>query len=119
MILLKQPNGLQFEVYKEFNVKYLEPILVNMLWKLKNEWDDYNELYHSCALVDNIKKSPDSWIDTHIITNGESVLGVVLIIGGKIEYEKYLKATVETKWENSVMLNYFHIAPEALHPAVS
>ncbi|QZY54550.1 hypothetical protein [Crassaminicella profunda] len=115
MEVLKKINDLEFKVVEGFNIKYLEPIVLNMLWKMKNNWDDYNEVYHCCQLMESIQKTDDAWIHTHMMKKREEVVGVVFIEGGKIDFNHYLKVKINNEVinENNVMLNYFHIAPDA------
>ncbi|SNS17113.1 hypothetical protein SAMN05446037_100596 [Anaerovirgula multivorans] len=113
MKLLKKIDGYEFIVEKGFHIRYLEPILQNMLWKIRNDWDDYNELFHCCCLMESICRTLDTWIDTHFIKKNESIVGVVLIEGGKIDFNKYLKINGNLQKGNNAMLNYFHIMPEA------
>lgn len=112
MKVLREIDGIMFCVDSNFDVKYLEPILHNLSLKLKNNWDDYNELYHCCKLIESIRKNPNTWIDTHIIIKDERILGVTLIEGGQINLASYIALENFSFEENSVMLNYFHIIPE-------
>ncbi|NRZ12029.1 hypothetical protein [Clostridium beijerinckii] len=56
MKIISKTNGISFGVSSEFKSEYLAPIIQNLLFKAENEWDDYNEVYHCCKLIENVKK---------------------------------------------------------------
>jgi len=92
---------------KEFKPEYLEPIGKYVLWKLKNVWDDYNELYHAVSLFERIKADKDLWIDSHLMFKGDNLEGVAFIIGGNVQKaESRTKIYEERK---SLLFKYFHI----------
>ncbi|MBC6611552.1 hypothetical protein H8B15_11490 [Hymenobacter sp. BT507] len=108
MQVLSHRNTEEFVVYKEFNYTYLTPINKYVQGKLEeNRWDDYNELYHAIKLVETVQRAPDLWMETHCLIRQETILGVLLILGGEID-------KIETKYpipnkNNSLLLKYFHI----------
>lgn len=108
MELLNEKDNLHFLVDNEFDIRYLSPIQSFVQWKMDNNlWDDYNELYHACRLVEQLKTQKEVWMDTHLLVKKERIIGVVLIVGGKIQaLEK--KYTIE-KEAQSLLLKYFHI----------
>ncbi len=109
MEILLEKENLKFTVDKDFNLKYLTPILQYVGWKLENyRWDDYNEFYHATRLVAQYQSDPDLWFDTHLLLKDDSLIGVLLITGGKI---RKLENRYEIADENqSLLLKYFHVA---------
>ncbi|WP_238917474.1 hypothetical protein [Clostridium sp. YIM B02555] len=57
MEIIYKINDIDFGISKEFKSEYLTPITLNLLSKVKNEWDDYNEVYHCCKLIEAVKWS--------------------------------------------------------------
>jgi len=109
MELLLQRENEKFYIDHDFDVCYLAPIARYVLWKLEsNQWDDYNELFHATALAQNLKKDKTIWFDTHFLCRDNTIIGVLLIVGGEIKKleNKYL---IENENE-SLLLKYFHIS---------
>lgn len=107
MVLLSEKRGLQFFVDKEFDVNYLSPVQRFVQWKKDNDqWDDYNEWVHASKLVKRIQSEKDIWMDTHLISRQEHIIGLALIVGGNIQKLEN-KYTIEE--EASLLLKYFHI----------
>ena len=108
MNLLSEKEDIQFLVDPTFNINYLYPVQKFVEWKLENNcWDDYNELFHACQLVELLKKEESVWFETHLIVKNEVVIGSLIIVGGEI-------AKLENKYsiedqEHSLLLKYFHI----------
>jgi hypothetical protein len=78
-----------------------------VLWKLKNDWDDYNELYHASAFFEKVAADKGLWIEPHLMINENELAGVVFIIGGTI-------TSIETRMNiqdefRSLLFKYFHI----------
>jgi len=100
-------NNEKYIVDKNFDIKYLTSIGQYVQWKLENNhWDDYNKLYHTAKLIEDLKKNTDIWFDTHCLLRDDLIIGVVLIVAGNLP-------KVETKYEvkeESLLLKYFHIA---------
>lgn len=96
-----------FGISHSFQPHYLLPVAEFVLWKLKNDWDDYNELYHAARYFENIKSDESLQIDTHLIIVGKELKGVVFIISGKVRRLE-TKYAIE-KEENALVLKYFHI----------
>ena len=108
MELLLQRENEKFYIDHDFDVCYLAPIARYVLWKLEsNQWDDYNELYHASRLIEQLKTHSDIWFNAHVLLKDNSIIGVLLIVGGKIrKLEK--KYEIENE-DQSLLLKYFHI----------
>jgi hypothetical protein len=105
--LLEKENK-KFILEKKFNIRNLAPVGSYVQWKLENEnWDDYNELYHATRLTENLQKDSDVWFETHSLLKNDSVVGVLLIVGGKIK-KLERKYQIENE-RQSLLLKYFHI----------
>lgn len=115
MELLKKVDNLEYLVEKGFSPKYLEPIAKNVLWKIRNKWDDYNEISHCCRFIESIRESHDIRIETHFIKNGPKILGVLFVTGGKVDLDSLFKIKLPCTFQNdkSIIISYFHIIPEA------
>ena len=75
MHTIAQKDSLRFQVTRGFQNAYLEPVAHFVLWKLKNDWDDYNELYHATKYFDGLQKTPGLWIDSHLIRCDDQITG--------------------------------------------
>jgi len=95
-----------FILYKKFENKYLLPIGHYVNWKLTNEWDDYNELYHAMNYIKKLQKNKKVWFETHTIEKENKIVGVLIIVGGKI---KEIENNLKSEEVNTVLLKYFHI----------
>jgi hypothetical protein len=108
MQILQETEQIKFAVDTAFDSSYLLPVGRYMLWKLENRiWDDYNELYHATAFVENLKTYPDIWLHIHLFLKKDTISGVLFIVGGKI-------STLESRYQiekeaESLLLKYFHI----------
>lgn len=106
--VLQQCANEEFIVDTDFQVGYLAPISRFVQWKLEAEqWDDYNELYHASHFLESIKREPGVWLETHLLRRDHALLGVLFIMGGKLQQ-------VETKYQidqepQALILKYFHI----------
>ncbi|MBT32935.1 MAG: hypothetical protein CMO01_25030 [Thalassobius sp.] len=105
MDILQQREHEEFVLHKEFDIKLLSPIANYVNWKLNNDWDDYNELYHVAQLVNQIEKNPELWFHTHTIQKSGLPVGVLLIVGGKITA---IEESIEDE-ARTLLLKYFHI----------
>ncbi|WP_319371653.1 hypothetical protein [uncultured Ilyobacter sp.] len=114
MELLKKADNLEYYVEKGFSPKYLEPIAKNVLWKIRNKWDDYNEVSHCCRFIESIRESHDIWIETHFIKNGFKIVGVLFVTGGKVDLDRIFKVKLPCQFQDdkSITISYFHIVPE-------
>jgi hypothetical protein len=96
-----------FYLSKEFKPEFLEPIGKFVLWKIKNQWDDYNELYHATAFFEKVKTNKELWIDSHLMMKNDELVGVAFIIGGNIQNIDYRIEIYEER--KSLLFKYFHI----------
>lgn len=113
-IILGNMNGIDFGISSEFNGKYLAPIIKNLLYKAENEWDDYDEVYHCCKLIEKIKSSENMKMDFHIMKKDEKYLGIALVSSGILDYPLFFREPVQIDEEDQDVLifNYFHISQE-------
>lgn len=114
MKVIHNINGINFGVTTEFNSKYLTPIIQNLLFKVENEWDDYNEVYHCRNLIESVKNIKDMNMDFHIMMKDKKYLGIALVSKGNIDYNIFFKEPIPLKENNNDVLifNYFHISQE-------
>ncbi|MFF2754433.1 hypothetical protein ACFVR1_11895 [Psychrobacillus sp. NPDC058041] len=114
MEIIHNINGISFGVTSEFNSNYLTPIIQNLLFKAENEWDDYNEVYHCCNLIENIRNNKDMNMDFHLMMKDEKYLGIALVNRGNIDYKTFFKEPIPISENNNDVLifNYFHISQE-------
>ena len=112
--LLCKENELEFWVTDTFSGKMLTPIIKNVLDKAENAWDDYDEVYHCCHLIESVKRDPKMTMDFHYISRGQSIVGVGLVTHGLIDVPLFFPDTVQFSEpiERMLIFNYFHIAPE-------
>ena len=112
--LLRGEGELGFWVSDTFSGTLLVPILKNMLVKAEAGWDDYNEAYHCCRLIETVKENPGLTMEFHSLRRGRNVLGVCLVTHGRIEGPLFFPEGFQPpeKPEQILVLNYFHIAPE-------
>lgn len=114
MEIIHNKNDINFGVTTEFNSKYLTPIIQNLLFKVENEWDDYNEVYHCCNLIESVRNSKDMNMDFHIMMKDKKYLGIALVSKGNIDYNIFFKEPIPLNENNNDVLifNYFHISQE-------
>lgn len=107
MVIHQDDRG-EFAVHTVFNIAYLSPIQQYVDWKFTHdEWDDYNEYHRACRMVEVLQQNPDVWFHTHTLFKHSHQIGVLLIVGGKIQtLEK--KFTIAQE-DQSLLLKYFHI----------
>lgn len=113
MEIIDQRSGYVFGVAKEFEGRFLAPIIANLLAKSQNGWDDYNEVYHCTGLIEKVKARPDITMDFHVMERDEDCLGIALVSRGEIGSEIFFadKKIIDEPLEASIVLNYFHVAP--------
>ncbi|AQR95868.1 hypothetical protein [Clostridium saccharoperbutylacetonicum] len=114
MEIIYKINDIDFGISKEFKSEYLTPITLNLLSKVENEWDDYNEVYHCCKLIEAVKSNENMNMDFHIMMKNEKYLGIALITSGQIDYKLFFKEPVHiNENDNEVLIfNYFHISED-------
>lgn len=106
MNIIGRNNNLKFYLHKSFKSQLFLPISYYISWKLENDWDDYNELYHAINYINNIKNEKDIWFDIPTIQRDNKIIGVLTIVGGKIEN---LGIQYDKDTDNTLLLKYFHI----------
>lgn len=107
MKIISTKNGnINFVLYKKFKSNLFSPIGKYVSWKLENNWDDYDELYHSLKYIEEIKKTKGVWFEIHTIEQDNEIKGVLTIVGGAIEK---LDTIDVFENENTILLKYFHI----------
>ena len=67
MEIIGRYNGVNFGISTEFKSEYLTPIIQNLLFKAENAWDDYDEIYHCCKLIESVKNNRNMTMDFHIL----------------------------------------------------
>ncbi len=113
-MIIYQTNGINFEISNEFKSEYLAPIIKNMLFKAENDWDDYNEVYHCCKLIENVKNNENMNMDFHIMKKDDKCIGIALVSSGILDYSLFFHEPIQIAEEDKDVLifNYFHIAQE-------
>lgn len=53
-IIGTKENDLNFVLYNSFDGSLFAPIEKYVNWKLENDWDDYNELYHVINFIESL-----------------------------------------------------------------
>lgn len=113
--LLYENRGFNYSVTDTFESDMLVPITRNLLYKVENEWDDYNEVYHCCQLIETVRNSPEMKMNFHFIRNAQQTVGVGLITYGVIDMHIFFpdSFTLNEPMESTLIFNYFHICAEA------
>jgi hypothetical protein len=113
-MIINQTNDINFEITNEFKSEYLAPIIKNMLYKAVNEWDDYNEVYHCCKLIENVRNNKNMKMDFHIMKKDDKCVGIALVSSGILDYSLFFKEPVSISEEaqDVLIFNYFHISQE-------
>lgn len=114
MEIISENNGINFGVSSEFKIEYLTPIIQNLLFKAENEWDDYNEVYHCCRLIESVKSNENMNMDFHIMKRDGKYLGLALVTSGILDYKMFFKESIHINEQDKEVLifNYFHISQE-------
>lgn len=75
-------------------------------------WDDYNEVYHCCNLIENDRNNKD--MDFHVIMKDKKYLGITLVSKGNIDYKTFFNEPIPLNENNIDVLifSYFHISQE-------
>lgn len=87
--LLYENKGFNYSVTDTFESDMLVPIVKNLLSKLENEWDDYNEVFHCCRFIETVRNTPEMKMDFHFIRSGQQTVGVGLVTYGVIEMHAF------------------------------
>ena len=48
-------------------------LLQNLFYKVENQWDDYEEVYHCSKLIQEVKKNKNMNMDFHIMKKDENL----------------------------------------------
>jgi len=112
--VLLNENGLDFGISDKFDSRYLVPIIKNLLSKAETNWDDYNEVYHCCKLIETVKADHRMSMDFHFLKNSEQYLGIALVTHGELNLELFFKKSfqIAEKVNDILIFNYFHISSD-------
>ncbi len=112
--LLAERGEFRFSVSDVFQSAFLCPVADNVRDKLMHDWDDYNELYHCCSLIHELKERPGLNMDFHLMTRGAEHMGLAIVSHGSVDREMYASSGIHfSEAQESILLfNYFHISPE-------
>lgn len=105
-IISTRSDKSNFILHKTFTSKLFLPIAKYVNWKLENNWDDYDELYHALKYIEEIKKTEGVWFEIHTIEKDDEIKGVLTIVGGAIRKLEKLDGFEN---EKTILLKYFHI----------
>jgi hypothetical protein len=94
-------------ISKEFKPEFLEVVSKYVTWKLKEGWDDYNELYHASSFFEKIRSEKGIWIDSHLMYKDDQLEGTAFVIGGNIQKAETRTEIYEER--KSILLKYFYI----------
>lgn len=106
MTLLGTKEDAHFMLHTDFNSEFLLPIGQYVNWKLLNNWDDYNELYHAVQFIVTIKDVDGVWFETHTIEKDEAITGVIIMVGGNVNQ---VEPNGDLEEKQTLLLKYFHI----------
>lgn len=113
--LLRCEGTLEFWVSDTFEGDMLAPIIQNLLLKAEDGWDDYDEVFHCCHLVEIVRHDPSLHMQFHCLRRDGHTVGIGLITGGQVACPLFFPERLipsEPQMELSVF-NYFHIASGA------
>lgn len=113
--LLHQEGALEFVVSDSFDPAMLSPIIQNLLVKAEHGWDDYDEVFHCCQLVETVRRKDSLSMEFHTLRRDGHVVGVGLMTGGQIACPLFFPAHLvpPEPLEGLRVFNYFHVAPAA------
>lgn len=112
--LLYENKGFNYSVADTFDSNMLVPVIRNLLNKAETEWDDYDEVYHCCRLIESVRKNPTMQMDFHYIKKGQDTIGIALITRGIIDTSLFFPKGfhLADPADSILVLNYFHISTE-------
>lgn len=112
--LLRKENELEFRVTDTFCSKMLRSIFMNTLYKAETAWDDYDEAFHCCHLIEAVKKKPNITMEFHYIACDQRFVGIGLVSYGAIDNNLFFPAEFNPPEavDKILIFNYFHISPE-------
>lgn len=113
-LLLHKEKKYNFFVSDTFTSNMLVPVIKNLLYKAENEWDDYDEIYHCCHLIETVKQNPNIIMDFHYIKKDDDIIGVGLMSHGILDIPLFFPDMIHISepTDNILVFNYFHISPE-------
>lgn len=113
--LLHTHQDFGYYVADEFASHMLVPLIRNLQDKAEHEWDDYNEAYHGCRLIETVRKHPGMTMDFHYQQKDGKTSGIGIVTRGTLDPSVFFPETF--RWPepdgSAVVFNYFHIAPES------
>lgn len=111
--LLHQEGTLEFLVSDTFDGTMLSPILQNLLVKAETGWDDYDEVYHCCQLVEAVRRDSTLHMEFHTLRREGHRVGIGLVTSGRIICPLFFPDSLlpAEPVEGLLMFNYFHVAP--------
>jgi hypothetical protein len=113
MVTLMTKGVYDFNVTSDYHSQFMIPILENTIVKAREDWDDYHEAFHFTKLVNETRQNKKVTVEYHSIMNKGTCVGIAMIrYGSSKANDVSLPSNIGIK-ENSIVLNYFHIAPEA------
>ncbi|MEM8901488.1 MAG: hypothetical protein AAGC85_25485 [Bacteroidota bacterium] len=106
MKIIGTREDIQFVLHNTFDPKLYLPISAYVNWKLENEWDDYNELFHAIKYIQDLRNLEGIWYEIHTLEKDHEVRGVLTMVGGVLE-----KLGMEQGLDTSttLLLKYFHL----------
>ncbi|WKN46144.1 hypothetical protein [Tunicatimonas pelagia] len=99
-------DNVNFVLHKSFSSRLFSPIGKYVNWKLENNWDDYNELYHAINYIETSKDIDGIWYEIHTIEKNQEIKGVLTIVGGAVD-QLAIDTILDT--ESTILLKYFHV----------
>ncbi|MEM7511021.1 MAG: hypothetical protein AAF388_08825 [Bacteroidota bacterium] len=106
MKIIGTREDIQFVLHNTFEPKLYLPVGAYVNWKLENEWDDYNELFHAIKYIESLKETEGVWYEIHNLEKNHEVRGVLTIVGGELD-----KLGIDHNLDTSttLLLKYFHL----------
>ena len=114
MEIISKIDGIDFGVTTKFKSEYIKPRIQNLLFKAENGWDDYNEVYHCCKLIESVKNCENMNMDFHVMIKDKKYLGIALVSSGILDYKRFFKEPIliNEDAKDVLIFNYFHISKE-------
>lgn len=113
--LLRTDGEVSFWMSDIFRGELLVPVVENLLCKAKSGWDDYDEVYHCCRLVEQVRQGKGMEMDFHFLKRREEHVGLGLVTRGALEGSLFFPAgmALSDAMDKSLVFNYFHISAPA------
>lgn len=113
--LLRQEEGREFWVSDRFEGRMLRPIAENLLDKAEKNWDDYDEVYHCCQLVEKAARDKSLSMEFYTLEQAGRVDGIGLMTRGAVDRPLFFPPHLppQEDQEQVLVFNYFHISPRA------